>query len=64
MTGLIERAIAAHPTECMLIVGILGTAFASTFPEKRPKNLDDWWSWVRDFVHQLANAKRPTISQP
>lgn len=64
MTGLIEHYITAHPAECMLVIGIVGTAFSSTFPERRPKSLDDWWSWVRDFVHQLSSTKRPTISQP
>lgn len=65
MIEAIKHYIANDPATCMLILGILGTAFASTFPEKRPKTLDDWWSWIRDFVHQLANAKKnPTISQP
>lgn len=61
---MIQQYIVAHPTTCMLIASILGTAFASTLPEKRPKTLDDWWAWFRDLVHQVGNSRRPTIPNP
>jgi 3-oxoacyl-ACP reductase-like protein len=54
----------AHSTAVTVVTGLVGTAFASTFPEQRPKTLDDYWNWARDFVHQIANAKRPTIATP
>lgn len=50
----------AHSTTIVLAASILGTAFASTFPENRPKTLDDVWDWMGNFVHQLASVRRPT----
>jgi hypothetical protein len=64
MTGLVERFLLSHPASDLFALGFLGTAIASTWPDQRPKSLDDWWIWVRDFVHQLGNAKRPTIQKP
>jgi hypothetical protein len=56
--------VLAHPATDTIVLGVMGTAFASTFPDQRPKTLDDLWAWIRDFVHQLANAKRPTQPKP
>jgi len=60
MIEAIRHYISNNPAACMLVVGVIGTAFASTFPENRPKTLDDWWNWARDFVHQVGNARHPT----
>lgn len=64
MTWLIYNLILAHPVGSLALSGLVGTAFASTFPEKRPKTLDDYWTWAKDFIHQLTNAKRPTNQNP
>lgn len=60
MTHEFWAQLVAHSTTIVVIVSIVGTAFASTFPDTRPKTLDDLWNWAGDFIHQLANAKRPT----
>jgi len=60
MIGPIEQLILSHKAEDIFAVGFLGTAIASTWPEQRPKTLDEYWAWLRDLVHQLGNAKRPT----
>lgn len=64
MSHLLLQYVAAHPGTDTLVLAVIGTAFASTVPEQRPKTLDDFWAWFRDFVHQLANAKRPTQVKP
>lgn len=56
---MIEKYILEHPAAAVMVLSIVGTAFASTFPENRPKNLDDLWAWISGFVHQIGNA-RPT----
>lgn len=48
----------------IMSAGWAGTAFTSTIPEKCPRTIDDWWAWGREFLHQLSNAKRPTIPNP
>ena len=59
MTNTIQFLL-AHQTSALFVLGFVGTAIASTWPDQRPKTLDDWWNWLRDLVHQLGNAKRPT----
>jgi len=60
MTEKVWQYVVAHSTAIVVAAGFVGTAFASTVPENRPKTLDDLWNWMRDFVHQLSNAKHPT----
>lgn len=64
MTELIKQYIAAHPGTIVFALGFVATAFASTMPDHRPKNLDDLWAWGREFVRQVFNAKRPTQPNP
>jgi hypothetical protein len=59
MMGFIKQYVLSHPAVLIAVIGFAGTAFSSTLPEKRPKTMDDWWQWARDFVHQIANARRP-----
>lgn len=60
MSEFIQQYVLAHPGICIAALAFAGTAFSSTLPEKRPTTMDDWWQWGRDFVHQIANARRPT----
>lgn len=57
------KFMADNRATLITIAAFVGTAFASTVPEERPKSLDDFWAWFRDFVHQVGNAKRPTVPQ-
>lgn len=64
MTELVKQYVAAHPGTIVFVLGFVATAFASTMPDHRPKTLDDMWSWAREFVRQVSNAKRPTTPNP
>jgi hypothetical protein len=59
MTKAIQFLL-SHQTGALVVLGYLGSGVASVWPEQRPKTLDDWWNWLRDLVHVLGNAKRPT----
>lgn len=64
MPSAILQYAAAHQDALLLAGGFALTAFASTFPEKRPRTLDDLWEWAHSFVTQIGNARRPTIPKP
>jgi thioesterase domain-containing protein len=55
------QAVTSHPGTATLVAGVLGTAFASTVPEERPKTLDEWWAWFRDIIRQIGNARHPSL---
>lgn len=60
---LVQYAI-AHSGSLTFALGFAVTAISSTWPEQRPKTLDDFWAWGRDFIHQVSNQRRPTITKP
>lgn len=53
------QAVQAHAGVVILCAGAVAVAFASTMPEHRPKTLDDYWAWARDFTRQIASTTRP-----
>lgn len=62
---MIEQYLFTHPGTLLIVAGWVGTAFTSTIPPQCPRSLDDWWTWGREFVHQVSNQKRnPSKTNP
>lgn len=55
------QAVENNKVTVTVVAGAVLTAISSTWPEQRPKTLDDWWNWVRDLVRQIGNSRHPSL---
>ena len=53
-----------HWGEYAATLGVLGVAVVSCIPERVPKSLQEWWTWMRESLQTAIPAARHPVFPP
>lgn len=49
--------IAQHWAQTLFFAGLFGSAIVAHMPVAFPRSIEDWWTWLRSSLQQIANIK-------
>lgn len=55
--------ISQHWAGFILVAGVIFSPLVMSMPDRPPKSVQDWWTWLYDYVHALSNSRNTRLSQ-